>query len=108
MKNMTTEAPVKSDKSDVEFGTYKYGFHDQTDTYVFKSRKGLDEQIVRQISEMKKEPAWMTDFRLDSLAIFESRPMPNWGGDMSDLKFEDIFLLHESVCRTGEFLGRRP
>ena len=33
----------------------------------------------------------MTDFRVDSLAIFESRPMPNWGGDMSDLKFEDIF-----------------
>ena len=90
---MSTDAPVKPDvkRSDVEFGSYKYGFHDSTDSYAFKSRKGLDPQIVRQISEMKGEPEWMTNFRLDSLAIFESRPMPNWGGDMSDLNFQDIF-----------------
>ncbi|MEJ7592561.1 MAG: hypothetical protein WKF77_13495 [Planctomycetaceae bacterium] len=76
---MSTDAPVKPDakKSDVEFGSYKYGFHDSMDNYAFKSRKGLDPQIVRQISEMKGEPEWMTNFRLDSLAIFESRPMPN-------------------------------
>ncbi len=88
---MSTDTPVKSEKSDVEFGSYKYGFHDSMDNYAFKSRKGLDPQIVRQISEMKGEPAWMTDFRLESLAIFESRPMPNWGGDMTDLNFQDIF-----------------
>ena len=43
----------------------KYGFHD-TDRYVFKSRKGLDREIVAQISELKGEPAWMRDFRLRS------------------------------------------
>ena len=85
---MSTDTPVKND---VEFGSYKYGFHDSMDNYAFKSRKGLDAQIVRQISELKNEPAWMTEFRLESLAIFESRPMPNWGGDMTDLNFQDIF-----------------
>jgi Fe-S cluster assembly protein SufB len=77
--------------SDVGVGDYKYGFHDPTDQYVFKSRKGIDEQIVRQISEMKNEPAWMTEFRLKSLAIFFQKPLPNWGGKLSDLNFQDIF-----------------
>jgi len=77
--------------SDVGVGDYKYGFHDPTDQYVFKSRKGIDEQIVRQISDMKSEPAWMTEFRLKSLAIFFQKPLPNWGGKLSDLNFQDIF-----------------
>jgi Fe-S cluster assembly protein SufB len=78
-------------KSDVGVGDYKYGFHDPTDQYVFKSRKGIDERIVRQISEMKSEPAWMTEFRLKSLAIFFQKPLPNWGGKLGDLDFQDIF-----------------
>jgi Fe-S cluster assembly protein SufB len=78
-------------KNDVGVGDYQYGFHDRTDRYVFKSRKGIDEQIVRQISEMKSEPAWMTEFRLNALAIFFQKPLPNWGGKLSDLNFQDIF-----------------
>ncbi len=73
---MSTDTPVEVLKSDVEFGSYKYGFHDSMDNYAFNSRKGLDAQIVRQISEMKNEPAWMSEFRLESLEIFESRPCP--------------------------------
>jgi Fe-S cluster assembly protein SufB len=99
---MSTDTPVKTDKSDVEFGAYKYGFHDSTDNYAFKSRKGLDAEIVRQISEMKNEPSWMTEFRLDSLAIFESRPMPNWGGDMSGLHFQDIFYYMKAANEQGK------
>ena len=78
-------------KGDVGVGDYQYGFHDPTDQYVFKSRKGIDEQIVRQISAMKNEPAWMTEFRLNALAIFFEKPMPTWGGDLSHLDFQDIF-----------------
>jgi len=78
-------------KSDVGVGDYQYGFHDPTDQYVFKSRKGLDEAIVRQISEMKNEPAWMTEFRLEALKIFFQKPMPTWGGNLGDLNFQDIF-----------------
>lgn len=67
----------------------KYDFKTESNA-VFKSRKGLDEEIVRQISAMKDEPEWMLDFRLKSLEIFNSKPMPEWGGDI-EIDFQDIF-----------------
>ena len=67
----------------------KYDFITQTKD-VFRVRKGLNANIVAQISEMKQEPAWMRQFRLDSLKIFESKPMPRWGGEMG-LNFQDIY-----------------
>jgi Fe-S cluster assembly protein SufB len=96
---MSADAPAKSD---VEFGSYKYGFHDSTEFYAFKSRKGLDAEIVSQISEMKKEPAWMREFRLKSLEIFQSRPMPNWGGSMADLNFDDIYYYMKAANEQGK------
>jgi Fe-S cluster assembly protein SufB len=84
---MATDTP----KTDVGVGEYQYGFHDPTDKYVFKSRKGLDEEIVRQISQMKQEPEWMTDFRVEAFRIFEQKPLPAWGGDLSKLDFQDIY-----------------
>jgi Fe-S cluster assembly protein SufB len=68
----------------------KYGFHD-TEQSVFKSRKGLDAEIVAQISELKGEPRWMRDYRLAALEIFRQKPMPTWGGDLSGIDFEDIY-----------------
>ncbi len=53
-------------------------------------KKVLNAEIVAQISEMKGEPEWMRDFRLKSLEIFESKPMPNWGGDIG-IDFQDIY-----------------
>lgn len=88
--DLTLEEP-KTSADDVGIGEYMYGFSDPTDKYVFKSRKGLNREIVAQISEMKGEPDWMRDFRLKALEIFEKKPMPTWGGDMSDLDFQDIF-----------------
>jgi Fe-S cluster assembly protein SufB len=67
----------------------KYNFVTQTHG-IFKARKGLDEAIVSEISEMKREPKWMRDFRLRSLKIFESKPMPRWGGNIG-IDFQDIF-----------------
>ncbi len=78
-------------KTHVAIGDYQYGFHDPTDDYVFTSRKGLDAEIVTQISELKKEPDWMRQFRLDSLAIFETKPMPDWGGALDELDFQNIY-----------------
>ena len=101
---MSTDAPARSE---VEIGDYQYGFHDSTDNYEFKSRKGLDAEIVTQISEMKKEPEWMRDFRLRSLEIFESRPMPDLGRRHVGSRFQRHLLLHESSQRTGPKLGRR-
>ena len=67
----------------------KYDFRTQTQG-VFKARKGIDAEIVTQISQMKDEPDWMLDFRLKSLDIFHSKPMPKWGGSI-DIDFQDIY-----------------
>jgi len=63
---------------------YKYGFVTD-DKPVFKARPGLDESIVREISAHKNEPEWMLNFRLKALKIFEAKPMPTWGGDLTTL-----------------------
>ncbi len=68
----------------------KYGFHDD-EQHVFKSRKGLDRAIVEQISEMKGEPKWMRDYRVKALEIFERKPLPNWGGNVAEIDFQDIY-----------------
>ncbi len=69
----------------------KYGFN-EPENNVFKSRRGLDADVVRDISRMKKEPQWMLDFRLKSLAEFEGRPMPNWGSEvLQTIDFDNIF-----------------
>jgi len=69
---------------------YQYGFHD-AENYIFKSGRGLTRSVVEQISEMKDEPEWMRKFRLKSLEYFNRRPMPNWGADLSDIDFGNIF-----------------
>ncbi|TET34092.1 Fe-S cluster assembly protein SufB, partial [Candidatus Dependentiae bacterium] len=58
---------------------------------VYKSPKGLNEQIVRDISAQKNEPDWMLQFRLKALAIFEQKPMPCWGADLSALDPYDLY-----------------
>jgi Fe-S cluster assembly protein SufB len=73
-----------------EFGEInKYDFRTPT-TDVFKARKGIDAEIVNQISDIKNEPEWMREYRLEALKIFESKPMPKWGGAI-DIDFQDIF-----------------
>ncbi|MBN2548135.1 MAG: Fe-S cluster assembly protein SufB [Anaerolineales bacterium] len=72
-------------------GDYQYGFSDP-ETYVFKSRKGLDREIVEQISAMKGEPEWMLQFRLRALEHYIHRPMPTWGGNLSQLNLDDIYF----------------
>jgi Fe-S cluster assembly protein SufB len=67
----------------------RYGFS-KPEKHVFKSRKGLDESIVREISFQKSEPAWMRDFRLKSYKIFKSKTQPTWGVDLSKLSYDDI------------------
>jgi len=69
---------------------YKYGFHEIED-YFFKSGRGLSPELVAAISEHKDEPEWMRKFRLKALEYFRARPMPEWGGDLSGIDFENIF-----------------
>jgi Fe-S cluster assembly protein SufB len=53
---------------------------------VYRAPKGLSEEVVRQISAHKEEPEWMLEFRLKALEVYESKPMPSWGGDLSGLE----------------------
>lgn len=68
----------------------KYGFADVED-YVFKAEKGLDENVIRAMSQMKGEPEWMLDIRLKAYQHFLDRPMPDWGADLSGINFDDIY-----------------
>ncbi|WP_342528703.1 Fe-S cluster assembly protein SufB [Chryseomicrobium sp. FSL W7-1435] len=72
-----------------EIGDYKYGFHDK-DVSIFRSKRGLTREIVEEISRMKNEPAWMLDYRLKALEIFYAKPMPQWGGELGELNFDEI------------------
>ncbi len=68
----------------------KYGFSDVED-YVFKAEKGLNEGIVRSISAMKGEPEWMLEFRLKGYAHYLKRPLPEWGADLHQIDFDNIY-----------------
>jgi len=80
---------MRKQKNNLNFD-YKYGFS-MSEKHVFKTKKGIDENIVRQISYLKKEPLWMTEFRLKAYSEFIRKPMPVWGADLSKINFDDIF-----------------
>jgi len=65
----------------------KYGFKDP-EKAVFKTEQGLSEEIVRKISKEKGEPEWMLNRRLQALTIFQNKPMPKWGGNLSQIDFD--------------------
>jgi len=72
-------------------------FHEFDKDGGYKAKKGLNRKIVTDISELKDEPGWMTDFRLKALDIFEKKPMPSWGADLSALDHHDIHYYVQSV-----------
>src|SRR5205085_1365512 len=75
----------------LDLGRYKLGWSDAED-YVFKPKKGINAEIVNEMSEMKGEPDWMRQFRLRSLKIFERKPMAPWFAvNMPDIDFDDIY-----------------
>ncbi len=72
-----------------ELGRYEYGWHDP-DSAGATARRGLNEEVVRDISAKKNEPQWMLDLRLKGLRLFERKPMPNWGSDLNGIDFDNI------------------
>jgi len=71
-------------------GEYKYGFHVPED-YAFKSQRGLTAEVIEMISDTKGEPGWMKKRRLEAFEHFKQRPLPTWGGDLSQINFDSIF-----------------
>jgi Fe-S cluster assembly protein SufB len=95
----------------------KYGFNEKT--VYSESKKGLSEDTVRFISNIKGEPKWMLEKRLLGLKIFNEKPVPKWGPDLSDINYADIYYylkpkadkssnwdsLPEDIKRTFDKLG---
>lgn len=69
---------------------YQYGFNDG-DVGVLRLDRGINESIVKQISKIKEEPEWMTEFRLDSYRKFVDTPLPTWGGDLTKIDFDEMY-----------------
>lgn len=88
------------EETEVAPGEYKYGFHDDR-VNSFKAKRGLNKEVVAQISEIKGEPQWMRDFRLKSLEIFRSKPDVTWGGDLSELDYEEMFYYVKASDKEG-------
>jgi len=74
----------------VDIDTAKYDFH-TPEHYAFRSKKGLNEELIREISKMKGEPQWMLEKRLEGYKYFKSSQMPKWGPDLTHLNFDDLF-----------------
>ena len=70
-------------------GVYEFGWHDP-DVAGASAKRGLSEAVVRDISRLKNEPEWMLKARLKGHQLFERKPMPTWGADLSDIDFENI------------------
>ena len=80
---------MSSQAKNVDIGDYQFGFA-YPDESVFNTGRGLNADVVNAISDHKNEPDWMRQFRLRSLEEFEKKAMPNWGADLSDIRFEDF------------------
>ncbi|MCY3801582.1 MAG: Fe-S cluster assembly protein SufB [Chloroflexi bacterium] len=91
---------IEAPDYDVKFD-YKYGFHDK-EAAAFKTEKGLSERVVRQISEVKGEPDWMLEYRLDGLKHFLERPMPEWGADLGGIDFDDMYYYVRPTAGNAE------
>ncbi|ONI90288.1 Fe-S cluster assembly protein SufB [Saccharothrix sp. ALI-22-I] len=85
----TTTAPLTQEETLASIGNYEFGWSD-SDVAGASARRGLNEDVVRDISTKKNEPEWMLDFRLKALRLFDRKPMPTWGSDLSGIDFDNI------------------
>jgi Fe-S cluster assembly protein SufB len=98
---------AKTETPKLDFSYAQYDFKDP-EQYVFKSRKGLDRDVVNEISDMKNEPQWMREFRLKALEHFLRKPLPAWGGDLSRLNFDDIYYYVKPTEKQGHSWDEVP
>ncbi|MCU1636893.1 MAG: Fe-S cluster assembly protein SufB [Cryobacterium sp.] len=70
-------------------GTYEFGWAD-SDAAGASARRGISPEVVSDISRLKNEPNWMLQRRQKGLSLFERKPMPTWGADLSEIDFDNI------------------
>lgn len=88
------------DRKDLKMDYSKYDFKNSTDMYVHLSKKGLTKETIIGISKHKNEPKWMLDFRLRSFDIFMKKQMPQWGGDLTSIDFQNIYYYAKASEKT--------
>jgi len=84
-----TSPPLTQEETLATLGRYDFGWAD-SDVAGATARRGLSADVVADISALKNEPQWMLDFRLKGLDLFERKPMPRWGSDLSGIDFDNI------------------
>src|SRR5688572_14460112 len=91
MTEQLTPTPTESVIADplAGLGRYEYGWSD-SDVAGASARRGLNEEVVRDISAKKSEPQWMLDLRLKGLRLFDRKPLPAWGADLTTIDFDNI------------------
>ncbi|MEY4348556.1 MAG: hypothetical protein RIS43_975 [Actinomycetota bacterium] len=88
-------------------GNYEYGWRD-SDTAGAVAKRGLNEDVVRDISAKKSEPQWMLDLRLKGLGLFDKKPMPNWGSDLTGIDFDNIKYFVRSTEKQAQSWEELP
>ena len=86
----------------------KYDFKDPIEMYTYLSKKGLSRETVEEISKIKNEPEWMREFRLKAYDLFIKMPMPTWGGDLSQVNFDDVYYYAKAVDKKGKSWDELP
>ncbi|MFC5288042.1 Fe-S cluster assembly protein SufB [Actinokineospora guangxiensis] len=84
-----TTTPLSQEETLATLGRYEYGWAD-ADKAGASAQRGLSEAVVRDISAKKDEPEWMLESRLKGLQLFDRKPMPSWGADLSGIDFDNI------------------
>ncbi|MGM0384368.1 MAG: Fe-S cluster assembly protein SufB [Actinomycetota bacterium] len=96
--SVTKAETLSQEDTIASIGHYSYGWHD-TDFAGASARRGLDDGVVRGISALKGEPEWMLKRRLRGLKLFEKKPMPQWGADLTGIDFDNIKYFVRSTER---------
>ncbi len=80
---------------------YQWGWHD-SDSAGSVAKRGLNEAVVANISDLKDEPQWMRDLRMKGLKLFDKKPLPSWGADLTDIDFDNIKYFVRSTERQAQ------
>ena len=99
-----TSTPLTQDEQIDQLGRYKYGWAD-ADVAGASARRGINEDVVTDISRRKGEPEWMLERRLKALKLFGKKPMPDWGSDLSGIDFQNIKYFVKLDRGAGRDLG---
>jgi Fe-S cluster assembly protein SufB len=85
----TPQPALTQSETIASLGNYAFGWAD-SDAAGTNARRGLSTDVVADISALKNEPEWMLESRLKGLKLFERKPMPRWGADLSGIDFDNI------------------